>query len=244
MYDKIKYLYEDDSLLVVEEALEINFYEKKSNGLISFPKGVSEEFFEKKDFYIKAFQSYWSIDDSVLNYKLKSLETLDTIIFDEYDDTARNKIKWTRVSCSKLSLGFVSYLDIPLDAVWGLIAYIGEVIIHETDGYWTSREMQKKLTEVKRNLYETNNLSALIFDENIGEFRIERGEQKNTRQKTKKNKKDAKEGKYVFKAKIPLVVGSNGFRYDFFDEILDLFSANSEFFIYPRIANEIKQSRR
>lgn len=189
MSDKIKYLYEDDSLLVVEGALCINFNRKPDGATITFFKGISEEFFEKKDFYIKAFQSYWSIDDSVLNYKLKSLETLDTIIFDEYDDTARSKIKWIRVSCSKLPLGFVSYLDIPRDAVWGLMAYIGEVIIHETDGYWTSREMQKKLTEVKKNLYETNDLSALIFDENIGEFRIERGGKNIQSRRLKKIKK-------------------------------------------------------
>ncbi len=135
-----KILFENNIYVTIESTYEINTYNKVGNGLTGGFKGVDLTFFENLQKYITDFQNYWHIPNNSLDYSIESLEIIDNIII----KCAEDENKWVKIPFPCIDFGAIHLLAIPKEVMYGIVAYVGEVIIKQIKGYWHLLEEERE----------------------------------------------------------------------------------------------------
>jgi hypothetical protein len=227
-----KILFENKDYVTVESLYEIITYDKVGGGSTGGFKGVVDaDFIEKRQIYINAFQNYWQLPDSLLDYSTTSLEIIDNIIIKGQED----KTKWAYIPFSKISSGRIHLLTIPKEAMYGIVAYVGEVIIKEANGYWYVKEEDHTVTiDIKQKF-----MPPLILGSNGFEFDTEANEHLNLKEENYTITTGIK-----YKLKQPIVIGRNGFEFDFAYMVVGFFYIGDDFLVAPRVGAMLTDAKR
>jgi hypothetical protein len=119
--------------------------------------------------------------------------------------------------------------------MYGIIAYVGEVISKEGNGHWHLKEEDHTITiDIKHKF-----MPPLILGSNGFEFDTEANEYLNLKEEDYTITTGIK-----YKSKQPVVIGRNGFEFDFANMVVGFFYIGDDFLVAPRVGTMLKDSKR